>query len=96
MTFDPEVAARFRARRRILNGAIVVTTGLLSLSFLPWPEEHAPLLGKLLMGAIVVTVVPVLLVWRCPRCNKYLGGAASARACPTCGVPFVAPPGSDL
>ncbi|NTX01945.1 hypothetical protein [Myxococcus sp. CA040A] len=66
MTFDPEVAARFRARRRILNDAIVLTTRLLSLSFLPWPEEHAPLLGKLLMGAMAVTVVPMLLVWRCP------------------------------
>ncbi|MCP3065555.1 hypothetical protein LXT21_43000 [Myxococcus sp. K38C18041901] len=96
MTFDPEVAARFRARRRVLNGAIVVTTGLLSLSFLPWPEEHASLLGALLMGAIVATVVPVLLVWRCPRCNTYLGGAASARTCPACGVPFVAPRGDDL
>ena len=85
------VVERFRARRT-LAAAVIGGWALMAAAaaFVGFPEAHAPLLGKVYVGVLLGSMVPLLWKWRCPKCNKYLGGAWSAKFCPGCGVKFTA------
>jgi hypothetical protein len=57
--------------------------------FDPWPENGSLMVDVLMALGIVGTGV-MLWRWRCPKCNKYLGGAYNPKFCPACGVRLVA------
>ncbi len=40
------------------------------------------------LGLILVSIVPVFFIWRCPGCGAYLGQKASPTCCNSCGAEF--------
>lgn len=42
----------------------------------------------IVLGASLLEVVLLLILWRCPNCNAYLGKADREPSCKKCGVKF--------
>ncbi|MFP2903540.1 hypothetical protein ACLESD_00385 [Pyxidicoccus sp. 3LFB2] len=91
-TFDPSIAAQVQSRRRFVSVIVYAWMALVVLSYVsPWPEKYGDLAYKVTTGVMLASMIPLFWKWRCPRCNKFLGGAANPKFCAGCGVPFVAP-----
>ena len=37
---------------------------------------------------ILLTVIPLVVIWRCPACRAYLGRELHLARCPACGARF--------
>ena len=49
------------------------------------PENYLFIGG---FAVIVLAVLPLLLIWRCPACRAYLGRELHLARCPACGARF--------
>ncbi len=59
--------------------------GLINVEGFGLPENY------LYIGAfavILLGIIPVFVVWRCPACRAYLGREINPARCPACGANF--------
>ena len=59
--------------------------GLIDVESFGVPESYLYVGG---LGASVVGLISIFIVWRCPACGSYLGKEGSPTRCPKCGVKF--------
>src|SRR5437868_2016364 len=59
--------------------------GLLNVEEFGLPENYLYGGG---FAMILVGVIPIFIIWRCPGCGSYLGRETSPKECQRCGARF--------
>jgi uncharacterized BrkB/YihY/UPF0761 family membrane protein len=83
------MSTSLRVRRRAVVGALATLVAALLLSLaMEFLQAHFAAGALLFVAAAVVFVATVLLVWRCPNCDRYLGRHLYPQSCSRCGIAF--------
>jgi hypothetical protein len=89
---ETAIKQQFRARqnRQIVAIAAALFTVMLGAVLHKRPDLFGAISGQTLFGLQAVSIVAFLgytaYNWRCPSCNKYLGGNINRLNCGKCGA----------
>ena len=89
---DDDIRREFKARqdRQIVAIAVALFLMLLAAVLYKRPDLLGPLSGHSLFGLQVVSISAFVgftaFNWRCPSCDKHLGGNIHRQRCEKCGA----------